>query len=114
MCQGIIRHYSHYATFVITPHADWDDTCGIIPHGGGIITIYHYTWSERSRAKDNNWLGTFNVAVPLAPRGKSAVNVVFEIDANGILSCSGEEVTTGLKRKMIVTNNRIRIKYKGS
>ncbi|KAD3338075.1 hypothetical protein R6Q59_027204 [Mikania micrantha] len=64
---------------------------------------------ERIRAKDNNWLGRFEVAVPLTPRGKSSVNVVFEIDANGILSCSGEEVTTGLKRKMIVTNNKGRL-----
>ncbi|MFS7975472.1 putative ribosomal protein L14P [Helianthus anomalus] len=30
------RHYSHYTTFAITPHADWDDTCRIMPHGSAI------------------------------------------------------------------------------
>ncbi|KAI3829463.1 hypothetical protein L1987_03588 [Smallanthus sonchifolius] len=64
---------------------------------------------DRARAKDNNWLGTFSVAVPLAPRGQSKVNVVFQIDVNGILSCSGEELTTGLKKKMTVTNNKGRL-----
>ncbi|MFS7951672.1 putative gibberellin regulated protein [Helianthus anomalus] len=28
------------------PHADWVATCRIMPHGGGIITSYHYTWSK--------------------------------------------------------------------
>ncbi|XP_076882821.1 heat shock cognate 70 kDa protein 2-like [Bidens hawaiensis] len=64
---------------------------------------------ERIRAEDNNWLGSFYVEVPLAPRGISKVNVVFEIDTNGILSCSGEEATTGLKRKMVVTNDKGRL-----
>ncbi|KAK9057876.1 hypothetical protein SSX86_022715 [Deinandra increscens subsp. villosa] len=64
---------------------------------------------ERARAKDNNWLGTFSVAVPLAPKGQSKVNVIFQIDANGILSCSGEEVSTGLKKKMTVTNDKGRL-----
>ncbi|KAD3338030.1 hypothetical protein E3N88_33551 [Mikania micrantha] len=73
------------------------------------ITSFAVYQGERIRAEDNNWLGTFEVAVPLAPRGKSKVNVVFEIDANGILSCSGVEVTTGLKRKMVVTNNKGRL-----
>ncbi|KAF5821020.1 putative Heat shock protein 70 family [Helianthus annuus] len=81
-------------------HTVEDDQCAIN------FPVYQ---GERIRAKDNNWLGKFEVAVPLAPRGKSSVNVVFEIDANGILSCSGEEVTTGLKRKMVVTNDKGRL-----
>ncbi|KAD3338081.1 hypothetical protein R6Q59_027206 [Mikania micrantha] len=64
---------------------------------------------ERVRAKDNNWLGTFSVAVPPAPKGQSKINVIFQIDANGILSCSGEELTTGLKKKMTVTNDKGRL-----
>ncbi|KAJ0705524.1 putative pectinacetylesterase/NOTUM [Helianthus annuus] len=31
--RGIIRHYSHYATFAITPHADWTAT-------------YFYNWNR--------------------------------------------------------------------
>ncbi|KVI03276.1 Heat shock protein 70, conserved site-containing protein [Cynara cardunculus var. scolymus] len=64
---------------------------------------------ERLRGKDNNWLGSFQVAVLLEPRGQSTVNVIFDIDANGILTCSGEEVTTGLKKKMRVTHDKGRL-----
>ncbi|XP_052619942.1 heat shock 70 kDa protein 3 [Lactuca sativa] len=64
---------------------------------------------ERSRAIDNNWLGKFEVAVPCAPKGKSKVRVVFDIDANGILNCSGVELTTGLKRGIIITNYKERL-----
>ncbi|CAH1417449.1 unnamed protein product [Lactuca virosa] len=64
---------------------------------------------ERSRAIDNNWLGKFEVAVPCAPKGKSQVRVIFDIDANGILNCSGVELTTGLKRGIIITNYKERL-----
>ncbi|MFS8034821.1 hypothetical protein Hanom_Chr17g01585691 [Helianthus anomalus] len=45
--RGIIRYYSHYTIFAITPHADWDETCRIMPHGGDINFLYHYTWSKK-------------------------------------------------------------------
>ncbi|XP_023745420.1 heat shock cognate 70 kDa protein [Lactuca sativa] len=64
---------------------------------------------ERSRAVDNNWLGKFNVAVPPAPKRKSKIRVTFSVDANGILNCSGVELTTGLKRGLIVTNYKERL-----
>ncbi|KAL8259237.1 hypothetical protein R6Q59_027190 [Mikania micrantha] len=38
---------------------------------------------ERSRAKDNKWLGNFEVEVSPAPKGKSKVIVVFRVDADG-------------------------------
>ncbi|CAI9269344.1 unnamed protein product [Lactuca saligna] len=64
---------------------------------------------ERTRAIYNNWLGSFEVLVPLAPKGMSKVEVVFEIDDDGILKCSGEETTTGLKRKIIISNEKKRL-----
>ncbi|CAH1434595.1 unnamed protein product [Lactuca virosa] len=64
---------------------------------------------ERIRALDNNWLGKFQVEVPPAPKGESKVRVVFAVDANGILNCSGVELTTGLKRELIVTNYKERL-----
>ncbi|KAJ0808821.1 putative Heat shock protein 70 family [Helianthus annuus] len=73
------------------------------------IVVYQ---GERAQTRYNHWLGTFSVAVPRAPKGQSKVNVVFQIDANGILSCSGEELTTGLKKKMIVTNDKGRLSDK--
>ena len=51
---------------------------------------------ERSRTKDNNLLGKFELSgIPPAPRGVPQINVVFDIDANGILNVSAEDKTTG-------------------
>ncbi|KAD1053248.1 hypothetical protein E3N88_43369 [Mikania micrantha] len=61
---------------------------------------------ERSRAKDNKWLGEFEVAVSPAPKGKSKVKVVFNVDAEGTLNCWVKEFTTGLKRKIIIDNDK--------
>ncbi|KAJ0590816.1 hypothetical protein HanIR_Chr04g0201651 [Helianthus annuus] len=46
---AIIRHYFHYTIFAITLHTDWDYTCRIMPHSGGIIFLYHYAWSYKIR-----------------------------------------------------------------
>nr|KAJ0224435.1 hypothetical protein LSAT_V11C100035950 [Lactuca sativa] len=64
---------------------------------------------EKSRAIDNDWLGKFQVAVPVALKGMSRVNVVFEIDVNGILNCSAEELTTGLKKKIRISDDKQRL-----
>ncbi|KAL7617016.1 hypothetical protein Lser_V15G03299 [Lactuca serriola] len=64
---------------------------------------------EKSRAIDNDWLGKFQVAVPVALKGMSWVNVVFEIDVNGILNCSAEELTTGLKKKIRISDDKQRL-----
>jgi L1 cell adhesion molecule like protein len=51
---------------------------------------------ERARTKDNNLLGKFELSgIPPAPRGVPQINVVFDIDANGILNVSAEDKTTG-------------------
>ncbi|CAH1440839.1 unnamed protein product [Lactuca virosa] len=73
-----------------------------------IITFNVYQ-GERFRSIDNNWLGKFQVPVPRAPKGKSKVKVVFNIDVNGILNCSGEEVTTGLKKKVRISHDKQRL-----
>ena len=66
----------------------------------GILT--NICWStqvfegERSRTRDNNLLGKFELSgIPPAPRGVPQINVVFDIDANGILNVSAEDKTTG-------------------
>lgn len=52
---------------------------------------------ERSRTRDNNLLGKFELSgIPPAPRGVPQINVVFDIDANGILNVSAEDKTTGI------------------
>ncbi|KAI9081320.1 hypothetical protein K1719_036741 [Acacia pycnantha] len=69
---------------------------------GMLIQVYE---GERARNKDNNLLGRFQLTgIPPAPRGVPQINVCFDIDANGILNVSAEEV----KNKITITNN-----YKG-
>ncbi len=51
---------------------------------------------ERSRTKDNNLLGKFELTgIPPAPRGIPQIQVGFDIDANGILNVSAEDKTSG-------------------
>ena len=51
---------------------------------------------ERSRTRDNNLLGKFELSgIPPAPRGVPQITVIFDIDANGILNVSAEDKTSG-------------------
>jgi endoplasmic reticulum chaperone BiP len=46
--------------------------------------------------KDNNLLGKFELTgIPPAPRGVPQIEVVFELDANGILKVSASDKGTG-------------------
>lgn len=74
---------------------------------GVLIQVYE---GERSRTKDNNLLGKFELSgIPPAPRGVPQINVVFDIDANGILNVSAEDKTTGIKNKITITNDKGRL-----
>ena len=47
---------------------------------------------ERSRTKDNNLLGKFELTgIPPAPRGVPQINVTFDVDANGERCCPSLE-----------------------
>ncbi|KFK24739.1 hypothetical protein AALP_AA8G018200 [Arabis alpina] len=71
------------------------------------IQVYE---GERARSKDNNPLGQFTLSgIPPAPRLVPQINVCFDIDANGILNVSADEVTTGSKNKITITNNKGRL-----
>merc|ERR1712216_361136 len=55
---------------------------------GVLIQVYE---GERSRTRDNNLLGKFELSgIPPAPRGVPQISVCFDIDANGILNVSAE------------------------
>ena len=61
---------------------------------GVLIQVYE---GERSRTKDNNLLGKFELSgIPPAPRGVPQINVIFDIDANGVLNVSAEDKTAGI------------------
>ena len=65
---------------------------------------------ERSRTRDNNLLGKFELTgIPPAPRGVPQINVVFDIDANGILNVSAEDKTTGALGSSSVLLHRPRV-----
>ncbi|KAK3037833.1 hypothetical protein RJ639_031874 [Escallonia herrerae] len=60
---------------------------------------------ERARARDNNFLGEFELCgVPPAPRRVPNISVCFDIDLNGILNVSAEESSTGKKNGVTITN----------
>jgi len=74
---------------------------------GVLIQVYE---GERSRTKDNNMLGKFELSgIPPAPRGVPQITVCFDIDANGILNVSAEDKTTGQKNKITITNDKGRL-----
>ncbi len=73
------------------------------------VTIQVYE-GERTRAKDNHLLGTFELSgITLAPRGIPQISVCFDIDANGILNVSAEDKASGKSEKIVITNDKGRL-----
>ncbi len=58
---------------------------------------------EREFAKDNRSLGSFILdGIPPAPRGVPQVEVMFDIDANGIVNVSARDKGTGREQKITI------------
>ena len=65
---------------------------------------------ERQFTKDNRLLGTFRLeGIPPAPRGVPQIEVVFDMDANGILNVSASEKSSGKSQKITITNEKGRL-----
>ena len=61
---------------------------------------------ERPMAKDNKKLGTFKLdGIMPAPRGTPQIEVIFDIDANGILHVSAIDKGTGKEQKISITGS---------
>merc|ERR1739847_14204 len=74
---------------------------------GVLIQVYE---GQRSRTRDNNLLGKFELTgITPAPRGVPQINVIFDIDANGIMGVSAEDKTTGKMNKITITNDKGRL-----
>merc|ERR1712188_330725 len=75
---------------------------------GVLIQVYE---GERSRTKDNNMLGKFELGgIPPAPRGVPQIEVTFDVDANGVLNVSAEDKgASGKKANITITNDKGRL-----
>ncbi|HYF04917.1 MAG TPA: molecular chaperone DnaK [Patescibacteria group bacterium] len=63
----------------------------------------HVLQGEREFAKDNKSLGMFNLdGIPPAPRGVPQIEVIFDIDANGIVTVSAVDKGTNKKANITI------------
>jgi molecular chaperone DnaK len=68
----------------------------------GAVTI-HVLQGERDMASGNKSLGQFNLeGIPPSPRGMPQIEVMFDIDANGILHVSAKDKATGKENKITI------------
>ena len=66
------------------------------------VTV-HVLQGEREMASANKSLGRFDLAnIPPAPRGLPQIEVIFDIDANGILNVSAKDKATGKEQSIII------------
>ncbi len=64
----------------------------------------HITQGEREFARDNKTLGQFRLdGIAPAPKGVPQVEVMFDIDANGIVNVSAKDLGTGKEQKITIT-----------
>ena len=65
---------------------------------------------ERQFTRDNNLLGTFRLeGIPPMPRGAPQIEITYDIDANGILSVSAVEKSTGKSNNITIKNEKGRL-----
>lgn len=66
------------------------------------VTV-HVLQGEREQASANKSLGRFDLAdIPPAPRGVPQIEVIFDIDANGIMNVSAKDKATGKEQSIII------------
>jgi len=74
---------------------------------GVLIQVFE---GERAMTKDNTLLGKFQLdGIPPMPRGVPQVEVVFDIDSNGILNVSATEKSTNKTNKITIKNDKGRL-----
>jgi molecular chaperone DnaK len=66
----------------------------------------HVLQGEREMAANNRTLGRFHLdGIPPAPRGIPKIEVMFDIDANGILHVSAKDLGTGKQQAITITGH---------
>jgi molecular chaperone DnaK len=69
------------------------------------VTIMVYQ-GEREMAQHNRLLGKFDlIGIPAAPRGVPQIEVMFDIDANGIMNVSAKDMGTGKQQQIRIESS---------
>ncbi len=69
------------------------------------VTV-HVLQGEREMATHNKSLGRFDLSdIPPAPRGMPQIEVIFDIDANGIMHVSAKDKATGKENKIVIKSS---------
>ncbi|XP_035722173.1 heat shock protein 68-like [Vespa mandarinia] len=73
------------------------------------VTVQVYE-GERAMTKDNNLLGRFELSgIAPAPRGVPKIEVIFDMDANGILHVTAKDTASGRSNNIRITNDKGRL-----
>lgn len=67
-----------------------------------VVKVYQ---GERPQVKNNRFLGDFSIDILAAPRGIPKIEVIFDIDANGILSVKAIDKATDVEQTVVITGN---------
>jgi len=74
---------------------------------GVLIQVFE---GERAMTKDNHLLGKFHLdGIAPAPRGVPQIEVIYDVDANGILNVSAKDNASGRENKITITNEKGRL-----
>ncbi|KAJ9578573.1 hypothetical protein L9F63_005206 [Diploptera punctata] len=74
---------------------------------GVSIEVYE---GERAMTRDNNLLGRFELSgIPPARRGVPQIEIIFDIDANGIMNVTAVDQSTRRQNAITITNDRGRL-----
>ncbi|KAI4685386.1 Heat shock protein ssb1 [Alternaria hordeiaustralica] len=80
----------------------------VVPRGQTVPTIKKRTFTtvaERVNCEDNTSLGEFTLApIPPMRAGEAVLEVVFEVDVNGILKVTATEKTSGRSANITISN----------
>ncbi|CAM3117395.1 molecular chaperone DnaK [Streptobacillus ratti] len=69
------------------------------------VTI-HVLQGERAQASQNHTLGQFNLeGIPAAPRGIPQIEVIFDIDSNGIVHVTAKDLGTGKENQVTISGS---------
>ena len=74
---------------------------------GVLIQVYE---GERSMTQDNTLLGKFQLeGIPPMPRGVPQIEVIFDVDTDGILNVTASEKSSGVSQKITIKNDKGRL-----